>query len=672
MSDPDQATPIAEHSFKKKENKKAFAKLDGKGLGAESDDDAEFARMGNIPQTETKVETTREKKERELAEKDKEYSEAHPKGLRVGHSLDDMDDDMLILKDKRIGEEDEDDELVSHSVLAKEKREEDEENKKGFKYSVYDLGALLVQDNDNDERSFMIGKGGAVANKKSDEQDEVDLDAGQKVSLEYEKMKEIKDYYTQEEVDAFQKPKKKKRKMSLIAGGDGGNGDVQKDEGGNYTTAATSTASFSKSNEKTNIEDVNFVDDDDLQIALSLARNLTNKKIKRPSAQEMLQVSVVKEIEDQQATSNATSKNRDNSYDSDDDDCPLVLSATSEFVNNLAIAPVPVGRIHVRDQDNVDEDNDDSNSEQVKKSALATASAVNATDSKQQDEDADSNENADHLEVMGGVVEEPLVSSGMAATLALQGRKREILKGREKANQREINKAKGPAKKSGGGGGSGNKETRKTIGGQKRRVEDRFKEFKPDVNIKYNDEYGNDLTPKEAFRLLSHNFHGKGSGKMKTQKRLLELDEQAQLNKMQSADTSLHIASAFVAKTKAAKTAHLVLAVGNRNSLPQDVQAVEEKALLEKRQARLAAVAKAKELNALAARKSGGRSSGSTGTSSVIPVGASSVAPASARGKIVFGLGGAGGGGSGSGLKWKADSGGLFEVFGQETKGIRK
>ncbi|KAF8349106.1 SART-1 family-domain-containing protein [Amanita rubescens] len=51
---------------------------------------------------------------------------------------------------------------------------------------------------------------------------------------------------------------------------------------------------------------------------------------------------------------------------------------------------------------------------------------------------------------------------------------------------------------------------------------DAFKNYRPDINIVYYDEFGRDmtLTPKEAWKALSHKFHGKGSGKMKTEKRL--------------------------------------------------------------------------------------------------------------------------------------------------------
>ncbi len=55
-----------------------------------------------------------------------------------------------------------------------------------------------------------------------------------------------------------------------------------------------------------------------------------------------------------------------------------------------------------------------------------------------------------------------------------------------------------------------------------------FKElnhYKPDVKIDYVDESGRNLNPKEAFRQLSHRFHGKGSGKRKQEKRAKKLEQ---------------------------------------------------------------------------------------------------------------------------------------------------
>ncbi|KAA8535718.1 hypothetical protein F0562_030719 [Nyssa sinensis] len=58
-----------------------------------------------------------------------------------------------------------------------------------------------------------------------------------------------------------------------------------------------------------------------------------------------------------------------------------------------------------------------------------------------------------------------------------------------------------------------------------------------EIRIERTDEYGRILTPKEAFRLLSHKFHGKGPGKMKQEKRMNQYLEELKVKQMKNADT---------------------------------------------------------------------------------------------------------------------------------------
>ncbi|KAM5569401.1 SART-1 family protein DOT2 [Rosa sericea] len=58
-----------------------------------------------------------------------------------------------------------------------------------------------------------------------------------------------------------------------------------------------------------------------------------------------------------------------------------------------------------------------------------------------------------------------------------------------------------------------------------------------DIHIERTDEFGRTLTPKEAFRVLSHKFHGKGPGKMKQEKRMKQYHEELKLKQMKSSDT---------------------------------------------------------------------------------------------------------------------------------------
>jgi len=61
----------------------------------------------------------------------------------------------------------------------------------------------------------------------------------------------------------------------------------------------------------------------------------------------------------------------------------------------------------------------------------------------------------------------------------------------------------------------------------------------PKLRLEYLDEYGRKLTPKEAFRQLSHKFHGKKPGKNKQEKRIKHLKEDMKRKSMSAIDTPL-------------------------------------------------------------------------------------------------------------------------------------
>jgi len=92
------------------------------------------------------------------------------------------------------------------------------------------------------------------------------------------------------------------------------------------------------------------------------------------------------------------------------------------------------------------------------------------------------------------------------------------------------------------------------------------KGYKPEVTIEYVDDTGRAMNQKEAFRFLSHKFHGKGSGKLKTEKRQRKVLEDKLMEKMSSTDTPLNTLSKLQSKTKELATPYLVLS-GNKNAM---------------------------------------------------------------------------------------------------------
>lgn len=72
------------------------------------------------------------------------------------------------------------------------------------------------------------------------------------------------------------------------------------------------------------------------------------------------------------------------------------------------------------------------------------------------------------------------------------------------------------------------------------------------------------LWPPQAFKQLSHYFHGKRSGKNKTEKKLKKLEEELLLQKASSTDTPLGTLQAMQERQKATGSAFVVLSQGNK------------------------------------------------------------------------------------------------------------
>ncbi|KAJ4832085.1 ESCRT II complex subunit Dot2 [Turnera subulata] len=80
-----------------------------------------------------------------------------------------------------------------------------------------------------------------------------------------------------------------------------------------------------------------------------------------------------------------------------------------------------------------------------------------------------------------------------------------------------------------------------------------------DIRIERTDEFGRIMTPKEAFRMISHKFHGKGPGKMKQEKRMKQYQEELKLKQMKNSDTPSLSVERMRETQERLKTPYLVL-----------------------------------------------------------------------------------------------------------------
>lgn len=95
--------------------------------------------------------------------------------------------------------------------------------------------------------------------------------------------------------------------------------------------------------------------------------------------------------------------------------------------------------------------------------------------------------------------------------------------------------------------------------------------YRPDVKLEYVDDEGRKLNAKEAFRYLSHKFHGKGSGKNKTEKRMKKWNEELLMKHMSSSDTPLQTLERQREKQRQLGAAYLVLS-GSKTQESMDVK----------------------------------------------------------------------------------------------------
>ncbi|KAJ3693561.1 hypothetical protein LUZ60_009041 [Juncus effusus] len=124
------------------------------------------------------------------------------------------------------------------------------------------------------------------------------------------------------------------------------------------------------------------------------------------------------------------------------------------------------------------------------------------------------------------IIHEPSVGKGLSGALKLLKDRGTLNEGidwggrtMDKKKSKLVGIVEEPSSKSGGSG--------------VREKEER------EIRIERLDEFGRIMTPKEAFRALSHKFHGKGPGKMKQEKRLKKFQEELKAKQMPDSDTPL-------------------------------------------------------------------------------------------------------------------------------------
>ncbi|KAK5169963.1 hypothetical protein LTR04_005417 [Oleoguttula sp. CCFEE 6159] len=599
----DEAEAKEKQQAKKEAIKKArdaaqrFSKLKGKGLGDVDEGEELDTKTWLMQQKrrQKKLEKAR-RLEQELAEREQqvEYTAADLAGVKVGHELNqftDGDEQILTLRDTAVDDEEEGDELENLDLREKEKLSERLELKK--KKPVYnpndeDEGGsrtLLAQydeeiDGKQRKRFTLDGHGRTAEEANAAAHGVSSKPRGMQISLDIlEDDTPISDYLDPS-TTKMRKPKrgrKEKTKRQKVADEDAMFSVVEAapqsptiDSG--VIEIDVQPTQAAPVNPKKHTLDV--FDDDDLQAQLAAQRRQALKKRKKMRPED-----VARQMRQE---GSATPGAIESIETLEGEEPGLVIDETSEFVANLQmpvesdLPPKPKNRkpsvnaaspttdvegdVEMANTYNGVEDEEELLA-RIKRDESTPAADITAT----------------------GLEEEDTLLRGMGGTLAML-RKRDLItdhasddlsekhRGRarflaEKARleneyenrarvQREADRKSGKLDKM---SAREREEQAQYNNTQRERIVARqlaeiyARDYKPDVKLKYVDEFGRSMNQKEAFKQMSHQFHGKGSGKQKTEKRLKKIEDEKRRDAKSTLDSSQSTGMSGVAGETARK-----------------------------------------------------------------------------------------------------------------------
>lgn len=541
------------------------AKLEGKGLG-DADEGEELDTRSWLMQQkkrQKKIEKAR-KMEAELAEREREmqaeYTSKDLAGVKVAHEAEQFDEmtgeQILTLKDAEIGADSEDDELENQELNAKEKLEEKLRLLK--KRPDYDpteqeevKGVLSKYDEEIDgkqaKRFTLDGKGSTVESKrKALEANGQAKSKGIKINLDiFQDDTPVSDYVDPSTVKVKKPKKKKEKKTRQKAADEDDIIPIPEPTPPVQTDAMDVDGAQSNSATASKKRAFDFEDDEDLQAKLAEQRRQALKKRKKMDGAEL-----------------ARQMREEMPVDEDEqEEGGMIIDETTEFVANLK---KPDEREDDSDRerrarqrssgpaaedDGEDEDGDatmagqsyaevaDAEDRAARASREVSTPAAEVTTTGLDDEDNMAGQGmAASLNLLR---KRGLVADGAGGELAEKDRRRNKFLA-EKQNlidefdqrardQREAERRSGRWEKM-------SHKDRDDFARRQNEQREQYlsklqaemfnRDYRPDVKLQYHDEFGRSMNQKEAFKHLSHMFHGKGSGKQKTEKRLKKIEDE--------------------------------------------------------------------------------------------------------------------------------------------------
>lgn len=531
-----------------------FAKMEGRGLGDADEDEVDTKSwlMGQ-KKRQKKIDKSR-RAEEELAAREKaaqqQYDSKDLKGLKVAHELDDFEDNeqVLTLKDTEIGDEsdEEADELENADIVEREQLKERLERKK--KRPIYDpnevdeTGQRTILGQYDDEpgakkrKVFTLNDRG-VGEKLFRTAENGDSGRGIKISLDALMDDTPVNDYAEPSEPKVRKPKKAKKERKTRRKMD--------DEDDIQPVALTTNGQDDMDVDVPAASRQIFeVDDEDLQSQLAMQRRAALKKRKRMDAAEL-----ARQLREDSEAAAADAP------DGEDDDGGLVIDETREFVSHLRREEseseveqesknrVAVKREPSEEQDEVKDVHMTNDNEATVNGGRNTPSPTPEEHQHTTSTGLDEEETTSSLGSVAAMLRKRgLISANASAESSARAEHDRKYADFLAANRSLITEFDARAR--------AEREQDRASGvlnnmSQAQRQEYARKEnekreaylaqlqaqhfsanYRPEVQLSYKDEHGRQLGQKEAFKHLSHMFHGKGSGKGKLEKRLKKIEDE--------------------------------------------------------------------------------------------------------------------------------------------------
>ncbi|XP_065085690.1 U4/U6.U5 tri-snRNP-associated protein 1 [Ochlerotatus camptorhynchus] len=535
------------------------------------------------------------------------YKERDLRGLRVEHDVEEFQEGrqvILTLKDADVLDEEVGDTLVNVNMIDDERYKKNVEKRKQkpnqYGYDVYNqddvdefgfpkerdvLGKYDEEIGGSKKSSFTIGSNAEhdASEKRRQLEIRAKLQNKKLDSLDIVPLTLASEYYNEIELASFKKPKKKVRKIrqklrpdDLLAAVP--ESSSSQDLGSRSARRSAPTATETELQFRIRRQDLIVTDDtpflqedltnvtveeddEDLQAVLSRTRRLKQKEALISKALPFDPNQIKKEIKPEMESDEENS-----SYDTRTRDGAILLNATAEFCRTLGDIPT-YGLAGNREEDVNEmmdfEQHSDKEQDELEDRAAGTWNSVNTE--QEQEELGTSAVLVDDVAILD---EEPDVASSVAGALQLAQSKGYLEKeeSNRPSNARFAHlQAQNYSIEDKNYGDDDKYSRRDRFSGPIMDFKER-ETFKPNVKLEYIDDNGHLLTPKEAFRYLSHKFHGKGPGKNKVEKRLKKNEQEGLMKKMSSTDTPLGTLNMLQLKQKETQSAFVVLSGSKQNT----------------------------------------------------------------------------------------------------------